>query len=270
MSEVIPSDLGQKPDLMWVSIDKILVDHNYQREIKPGRVAQILREFNWAHFQPVMLAEQPDGNFTVFDGQHRVAAARAHPSVTEIPAAVVRLAGSKGEAQAFLGVNVNRTAVSTVEKFWAGIEAGNEDMIRVRDVLAMADCEVIQTFGIKPGPKKTHAVTAVDRSIKTFGEEATAAACRTLSTAWSRDQGALGAIFIQALARLYRNNKATISAERMEQKLRQNDRKTLAATAETLRKIGGGDAGANLSKALVEIYNKGLQTNQIQIGAKSR
>lgn len=268
MSESVSMDLGQRPDLVWVPIGKIAVDHNYQREIKPLRVAQILREFNWAHFQPVMLAEQPDGTYTVFDGQHRVAAARAHPAVTEVPAAVVRVSGSKGEAEAFLGVNVNRTAVTTVEKYWAGIEAGNAEMIRVRDVLTKAECEVIQAIGIKPSSTKTTAVTAVDRSIRTFGEEATAEACRSLSKAWSKDSGALGAIFIQALARLYRNNKAIISPERMEQKLRHCDRKTLAATAETLRKIGGGDASVNLSKALVEIYNKGLQINHIQIGTK--
>ena len=269
MSEAVSSDLGQKPELMWVAMDKIRVDHNYQRELRSQRVAQILREFNWAHFQPVMLAEQEDGTFAVFDGQHRVAAARAHPSITEIPAAVVRVAGSKEEADAFLGVNINRTAVTTVEKFWAGIEAGNEAMLRVQAVLQKAGCEVIQAVGVKPGANKTNAVTAVDRSIQRYGEAATAEACKALAAAWSKDAGALGAIFIQALARLFRNNKGTISFERVVQKLRSSDRKTLAAQAETLRKIGGGDAALNLSKALCEIYNKQLQTNQITIGVAS-
>lgn len=268
MSEAVSTDLGQKPELMWVPMDKIRVDHNYQRELRPQRVAQILREFNWAHFQPVMLAEQPDGTFAVFDGQHRVAAARAHPEVTEIPAAVVRVAGSKEEADAFLGVNINRTAVTTVEKFWAGIEAGNPDMMRVKAVLEKAGCEVIQAVGVKPSANKTNAVTAVERSIRTYGEAATTEACRTLAEAWSQDTGALGAIFIQALSRLFRNNKATISRDRMIQKLRMSDRKTLAAQAEQLRKIGGGDASVNLAKALCEIYNKNLQLNHITIGVK--
>ncbi|WP_439604536.1 DUF6551 family protein [Shinella sp.] len=269
MSEAVSSDLGKKPELMWVSMERIRVDHNYQREIRPQRVAQILREFNWAHFQPVMLAEQEDGTFSVFDGQHRVAAARAHPEVSEIPAAVVRVAGSKEEADAFLGVNINRTAVTTVEKFWAGIEAGNEAMLRVQAVLARAGCEVIQAAGVKPASNKTNAVTAVERSIRTYGEAATVEACKALAAAWSGDTGALGAIYIQALARLFRNNKGAISHERMVQKLRASDRKTLAAQAETLRKIGGGDASVNLSKALCEVYNKQLQQNHITIGVKA-
>lgn len=268
MSEAVSRDLGRKPELMWVPMDKIQVDHNYQREIRPQRVAQILREFTWSHFQPVMLAEQEDGTFTVFDGQHRVAAARAHPSIKEIPAAVVRLAGSEKEAAAFLGVNINRTAVTTVEKYWAGIEAGDANMARIRDVLEKAGCEVIQAIGVKPAANKTTAVTAVERSIRTWGEAATVEACKTLAEAWANDGGALGGIYIQAIARLFRNNKATISRDRMVAKLRQSDRKTLAAQAETLRKIGGGDASLNLSKALVEIYNKSLQLNHITIGVK--
>lgn len=268
MSEKVSTNLGRKPDLVWVDVDRIRVDHNYQREIKPARVQQILREFNWSQFQPVMLAEQEDGTFTVFDGQHRVAAARAHPNISEVPAAVVRLSGTQSEAAAFIGVNVNRTGISTIEKFWAGIEAGDKNMLRVRDVLARADCEVLQAIGIKPSANKTAAVTAVDRSIRNFGEAAVIEACISLSSAWHKDNGALNGIFITALSRLYRNNKDLIHRDRMIAKLKGSDRKSMASASETLRKIGGGDATVNLSKALIEIYNKGLSANQIAIGAK--
>lgn len=268
MSEALSADVGQKPSLMWVPVDKIRVDRNYQREIRANRVAQILRDFNWAHFQPVMLAEQEDGTFTVFDGQHRVAAARAHPAIQEVPAAVVRLEQSCDEAGAFLGVNVNRTAVSTVEKYHAGIEAEDPQMMAVCSVLEEAGCEVIAAIGVKPAANKTTAVTAVSRAIKTYGDHAVTEACRTLVAAWPKDVGALNGVMIQALARLYRNNKRIISRERMTLKLKGKDRKVLTADAETIRKIGGGDAGLNVAKALVEVYNKGLQKDQIAIGAK--
>jgi hypothetical protein len=51
-------------------------------------------------------------------------------------------------------------------------------------------------------------------------------------------------------------------------KLRETKRLDLTSSAESLRKLGGGDASVNLSKALVEIYNRGLSVNHIQIGAK--
>lgn len=59
-----------------------------------------------------------------------------------------------------------------------------------------------------------------------------------------------------------------LDVERLVLKLRSKDRKILVADAEAFRKMGGGDAALALSKALVEIYNKGLQLNHIQIGAK--
>ncbi|MFC3071508.1 DUF6551 family protein [Shinella pollutisoli] len=269
MSEAVSADLGERSELMWVDVERIFVDRNYQRELRPTRVAQILREFRWSKFEPVVLAEQEGGTFSVIDGQHRVAAGRAHPAVSQIPAAVVRLSGSREEAGAFLDINVNRTAVTTVERFWAGIEAGDEAMLRVQAVLARAGCEVIQAAGVRPASTKTNAVTAVARSIRIYGDAATSDACRALSTAWPADTGALGGIYIQALARLFRNNRSTINAERIVQKLRGSDRKMLAAQAETLRKIGGGDAALNLSKALCEIYNRQLQVNHITIGVKA-
>lgn len=265
----INTDVGITPELCWVPVDQIDVDENYQRALKPKRVAQILRDFNWAHFQPVMLTQQESGRFNVFDGQHRVEAARQHPHITEVPAAVVHIEHSCDEAGAFLGVNVNRTALSTVDKYWAGIEAGDASMMAICAVLDEAGCEVVPANTKSPAPKRTNAVTAVDRAIKTYGEAAVTQACGTLVVAWPKDNSALGGILIQALARLFRNNPTTISRERMELKLRSKDRKLLMSDAETMRRLSGGDAHLALAKTLVEIYNKGLQLNHIQIGAKS-
>ncbi|KQS86965.1 DUF6551 family protein [Rhizobium sp. Leaf383] len=263
----INTAIGEKPELAWVPVTAIRIDESYQRELKEKRVTQILADFTWAHFGSVMLVRQSDGTFTCFDGQHRVEAARRHPAIQQVPAAIVELDQPRDEAGAFLGVNVNRTAISTVEKYHAGIEAGDPEMMAVCTVLGEAGCEVIESRGIKPAANRTAAVTAVQRSIKTYGDAAVISACRTLVAAWPKDAGALHAVMIQALARLYRNNRKHIDEARMVSKLTAKDRKILTADAETLRKIGGGDATASVAKVLVEIYNKSLQQGQIQIGA---
>lgn len=269
MNAAVSGHPGQKPDLEWVDIDRIDVDRNYQRELKPRQVERILKGFRWAKFGAVMLAQKEDGRFMCFDGQHRLEAARLHPMISQVPASIVRFADGQQEAAAFLAVNIDRTAISTVEKYWAGIEAQDAAMIRVRDVLARAGCEVIQAVGVKPAAKKTLAVTAVDRAIRSYGETAVVEACKALVAAWPKDATALGAVLIQAVARLFRNNREVISTERVVKVLAASDRKQLAGQADMLRKIGGGDAGQCLAKALVEIYNKGLQRGQIQIGVRS-
>lgn len=259
---------GPQPRLDWVPIAKIRVDDAYQRQLKKSRVAQILRDFTWAHFQPVMLAEHEDGTFTVFDGQHRVEAARQHPNVKDVPAAIVAFDESYQEAGAFLGVNVNRSAITTVDRYYAGLEAGDTEMMAVCAVLEEAGCEVVEAGKYVPAPNKTAAVSAVSRAIRLYGDWAVAEALRTLRQAWPKDARALNGSLIIALARLYKNNRKIIDRGRMAEKLVSKNRAILTADADALRKIGGGDAVMNLSKALVEIYNRQLQTNLIALGVK--
>ena len=259
---------GPQPRLDWVPIARIRVDEAYQRQLKPGRVRQILRDFNWAHFQPVMLAEHEDGTFTVFDGQHRVEAARQHPNVKDVPAAIVAFDESYQEAGAFLGVNVNRSNITNIERYYAGLEAGDADMMAVCSVLEEAGCEVVEDGKYTPAPNKTAAVSSVNRAIKTYGETAVTAALITLRKAWPKDKRALNGSLIVCLARVYRHNNKIIDHERMIMKLVSKNRVLLTGDAEALRKIGGGDAMLALTKALVEMYNRGLSTNLISIGAK--
>jgi hypothetical protein len=265
----IKMDIGEPPQLEMVSLDLIRVDQSYQRPLKPKRVAQILRDFTWAQFGALMLVRQEDGTYTVYDGQHRFEAASKHPQIYDVPAVIVELDQAFEEAEHFLGVNINRSAISTVEKYWAGIEAGDQGMMRICAVLEEAGCEVVPAGTKSPGPNRTSSIGAIGRALDYYGDEAVTLACRTLTNAWSKDNGALNGTMIQALARLYRNNKGIISEERMTLKLTSKDRKILTADAEALRKMGGGDAPLALAKALVEIYNKGLQINQITIGVKA-
>lgn len=259
---------GPQPRLDWVPITKIRVDDAYQRQLKKSRVQQILRDFTWSHFQPVMLAEHEDGTFTVFDGQHRVEAARQHPNVKDVPAAIVAFDAAFEEAGAFLGVNVNRTTITNIERYYAGIEAGDTEMMAVCSALEEAGCEVVEAGKYSPAPNKTAAVSSVSRAIKTYGETAVTAACLTLRKAWPKDARALNGSLIVCLARLYRQNNKIIDADRMIAKLVTKNRGLLTGDAEALRKIGGGDSMLALTKALVEMYNRGLSANLITIGAK--
>jgi hypothetical protein len=269
MQQPVNMDIGQVPDLEWVALEHIHVDTTYQRPLKPRRVAQILRDFAWSQFGALMLVRQEDGRFTVYDGQHRYEAARQHPAIDSVPAVIVTLEQSFEEAQSFLGVNINRSSISTVEKYWAGIEAGDEMMMRICSVLEDAGCEVVPAGTKSPAPNRTSSISAIERAIRSYGDAAVTLACRTLREAWSKDNGALNGVMIQALARLYRNNKRAIDADRMILKLKSKDRRILTADAEALRKMGGGDAPLAVTKALVEIYNKQLQRNHITIGVKT-
>jgi hypothetical protein len=264
MSDQINTAIGERPDLEWVDVELIDVDHNYQRDVDGQRVSKILKTFRWDHFGAVVLARKPDGRFHVTDGQHRCKAAKLHPNVTHVPALIMKGEGMEAEAENFLVINRARKAVSPVDTYWAGIAAGNADDLRLRDVLASAGCDVVAgNANYKPG--HTGAVAALRRCIERYGDGATIAALKVIRDAWPTDALALRGILISAIARLIRNNKQ-IDRDRLVRVLAPKSFAEMTAAAEAFRKISGGSSETVLSKAITELYNKHLQTNQILIG----
>lgn len=256
--------IGAKPDLDWVAVDLIDVDDSYQRDADGRRVSRILVAFRWDHFGAVVLARKPDGRFAVTDGQHRVKAAKMHPNITHVPALITRIDGVLGEAENFLVINRERKAVTPVETFWAGLTAGDAACVRVSDALSKAGCMVVASAGdYKPG--HTAAVSAVGRALDRYGDAAVVSALKTIRAAWPTDGRCLRGTLITALARLHRANKE-MDPVRLQRVLASKTTAELTAAAEGFRKLSGGSADTALSKAISELYNKGLSVNTIFIG----
>lgn len=261
----INMEIGERPDLEWVDVTLIDVDRNYQRDVDGKRVEKILRGFRWDHFGAVVLARKEDGRFAVTDGQHRCQAAKLHPKISHVPAMITRIEGMSGEAENFLVINRARKAVSTVDTYWAGIAAGDAAMIRIRDVLAKAGCEVVGGNG-EYRPNHTNAVSAVGRALDRYGDRAVGSALKIIRAAWPSDPKALRGTLITALARLCRNNP-DLDQERMVKVLAPRSFAEMTAAAESFRKLSGGDAPTAISKTIAEVYNKHLSTKQIFFGA---
>lgn len=263
MSE-ISKEIGQRPDLKWVDVDLIDVDRNYQRMIKPQLVKKIMAGFRWDYFGAVVLARSEAGRYHVTDGQHRVRAACLHSHISQIPALVVAATGVENEAANFLVINRDRQAVNSIERYWAGITARDETCLHTAMVLKGAGCDVVPEQGAV-GVSLTSAVFAVQRAIKRFGDDAVTGALLTICEAWPKDIHALRGVLITTLARLINNNK-TLDQDRLVELMRAQSFVALTAHAEGFRKLSGGSAETALSKTIVELYNRGLSKNTIQIG----
>lgn len=265
---IINANIGDKPTLEWVSIVQIDVDDaRHQRPIKARLVEKILAKFSWAKFGAVVLSRQPDGRFTVVEGQHRWKAASLHPAVDAVPAVIVQHDDTAAEAGSFLAINRDRMAVTSVEQYWAGLTAGDEWAVAISKVLQSAGCDVVP----EPGhyrPNLTNSISAIDRCLKRYGQGATRRALLVIRAAWPDDAKSLRGTLITALARLIRGNDKTISEPDMAAVLSRQSFAKLTAHAEAFRKLSGGSSETALSKALVEIYNKGKRTNTIVIGVQ--
>lgn len=261
----INRQIGAEPGLQWVDVGLVQVDNTYQRGVVPTRVRRILQAFRWRDFQPVTLADQGDGSYCVIDGQHRVRAAQLHPDVTRIPAAIVSLDGEKrDEAASFIVINTERTVVTPVCRYWAGLQANDPKALATAAVLEAAGCDVVPAMG-NQAAGKTNAVFAVQRAIEINGKEAVTRALTMMRRAWPDDPKALKGVIIRALARVVASSEG-LDDKRMTAVLHRQSLSDLSAHAEAMRKIARGSTETLIARVLADQYNKGRRTKRAYFG----
>src|SRR5690606_33517621 len=147
-------------------------------------------------------------------------------------------------------------AVSSVEQYWAGLTAGDAGAAAISKVLQSAGCDVVPSAG-HYRPNLTNSITSIDRCLKRYGDAATRRALLVIREAWPDDPKSLRGTLITALARILRANDKTISEPDLVAAIRPQSLAKLTAHAEAFRKLSGGSAETAITKAIVELYNKG-------------
>jgi hypothetical protein len=126
---------------MMIRKQDLNVDHSYQRDkVFVQKVRQIASQWSWAGCGCILVAMRTDGSFWVFDGQHRVLAAKTRSDIHELPCMVFDCVDVKQEAAGFLVSNAERKPVSALDKFKALVMTG--------DKTAKIVSEVFESVGI--------------------------------------------------------------------------------------------------------------------------
>lgn len=121
----------------FMEIDKndLMIDHSYQREkVLIYKVREIASNWSWAGCGCLLVAMRPNGSFWVFDGQHRVLAARSRSDISLLPCLVFECAEVTQEAAGFLVSNGERKPVTAAAKFKALVLTGDESAMAVQGV----------------------------------------------------------------------------------------------------------------------------------------
>jgi hypothetical protein len=123
--------------LAYINKNILNVDSSYQRTLRDNTRLFIARNFSWAAFGVLSVANRSDGSLYVFDGQHRLAAAMERPSITQVPCVVFNVADDIAfEAEMFLKANRNRKPVLALETYKADIVAGDPIVKKVQALLS--------------------------------------------------------------------------------------------------------------------------------------
>ena len=130
---------------VFMEIDKRMlnIDHEYQRsKISKDKIHQLSSQWSWCGCGCILVAERQDGSFWVFDGQHRVLAAKKRSDITNLPCLVFESYGKTQEAKGFLDANAERKAVSALDKFKAQVMTGDPVAVTVSSVFERLNVSV--------------------------------------------------------------------------------------------------------------------------------
>ena len=151
---VTPAD-QPAPMLEWVPISKIVMDDDYQRELKPNNWAAIRRiaaNFHWSRFSPVLLAPIEGGLYSCIDGQHRAHAA-AICGFDKVPAMITTVSKAE-QARAFVHVNGSQIRVSNHQVYRAALAAREPWAVACCDAVAAAGCHLMMNNATLAKDKK--------------------------------------------------------------------------------------------------------------------
>ena len=134
-------DPGRRPFLGDLPIAKLVIDPDYQREIKKdGRraIERIAAEFDWSKFSTVVVAPTPDGRYAIIDGQHRTTAA-ALCGYSSVPCQVLYIDRAQ-QAASFAAINGSVTKITTWNIYRAALAAGEGWATEAKQVCEDAGC----------------------------------------------------------------------------------------------------------------------------------
>lgn len=196
------SEVGERPELQWLKISRLRIDPRYQREI--GRrgadnILSIAPAFRWAKFAPVIVASIGEGLFAIVDGQHRTTAASLR-GFESVPCVIIA-ADDAEQADAFVAINANVTAMSPLQLHAARLAAGDKAASALTEVCLEASVTIcrypVPANKIKPG--ETLAVAMLQAALDKYGKDTLIAALSTITQTRRGNPGMIRAQIVEAL-----------------------------------------------------------------------
>jgi hypothetical protein len=120
--------------LAWINKSLLTVDTTYQRTDNITKARALARKFSWMACGAILVAKR-DKTYYVFDGQHRVLAAKLRSDIIDLPCCIFDTTTVEAEASAFVNANTNRKMPTTYVKYKALLVAGDLDALYLNKLL---------------------------------------------------------------------------------------------------------------------------------------
>lgn len=161
---------GDKPEFAWIKKNDLKIDPSYQRDQKQARAVEIAKDWSWPACGAIYVSLRETGEWFVFDGQHRVAAALLRSDIDDLPCLIFEIESIPEEAGAFLDANLKRKTMSWAERFRALLVQGRPEAKFIEELVQRLGRRVSASAG-------PQTVSCVSILIECCGKDKTALSC---------------------------------------------------------------------------------------------
>ncbi len=131
--------VGAPPSLEQIPLDRLQVDQAYQRATDSHAsrriIVNMVKRWDWALCQPLVVARRTDGGLFILDGQHRHAGALERGDIDYLPCVILSSLDHRDEASTFVKLNTERQALTQPEVFHGMLASGDPNAKAVQDLL---------------------------------------------------------------------------------------------------------------------------------------
>lgn len=238
----------------YVEIDKniLQIDHAYQRDrVSQTRVMKYAKNWSWQACGTLLVARRMDGTLWVYDGQHRVLAARIREDIKTIPCLVFEVTSIREEAKAFTDTNVARGSVNALERYKARLASEESNALRI--------AASVDAIGYSIGKGLNRQIACVDALERAFRRNEVAAETALLLCAEVYRGDTIGAVVFSGLSYLeafLMRNGLSIERKDIRDKLLSVVPQMLAAHIDKTVDYLGKSGDRVYAEAIVQFVNK--------------
>lgn len=263
-----------------LNVNELEIDRRVQRSgMNLAKVERIKKNFNPGAVGSILVSHRRDRSYIIIDGQHRWQAVR---ELTDNSGVIrCRVVGSPSEpltlseeAQLFLDTN-DTSQPLVIDKFNV---LQNTDGPEGRDAREIS--ELLMAYGWKisriPAPGNINAVNAVRRIFK-LSQEIDAqpnlvhATILVITRAWGNDRYGVQAPILEGIGRMFAEYGSRLDVDRLTDVLKvyKGGPRTLSAEAAQMAAVMKGKLSMAVASLLVNEYNKGRRTKQLETWRKT-
>lgn len=227
----------------------VIIDHRYQRDVKPALVAAIATDPRWELFGVPVLFKRSNGMLYVADGQQRITGLKMSSSPPKrIPIVWFPVQGLDDEAAVFVHINEFRKSLSALEKHKGKIVAKDPSTLAIERAVETAGLSV-GAVGPDSGARTVMAISTLYAVYNDLGEEGLLQTLVVCRDAFPDDAGAFSSPILRGVAEIIAELNGNYERQKLTRALQKTSVPQVMRKMEELRFDIGGSRQRNIRRA---------------------